>query len=893
MEMMEVVEEVHFLEHSSILFWTQVSSKNQGLPLYFQCRWIEGKWEVRFTPDRIDQNENSLLTTPFFVPNENDLGNLLQLLIDMPGNLVVYSSEKDEFLARGFFAYLEWIFQKEKNWVSISESFRLDKEGFNSLSYWIQNKNESKVLFVDKTENSLISNVASVESIDEKITGFIEEQNEKPKDSDVTEVVRPEIIELNNDTSIETITDLDSKSEFVSPNPEIPELDFDIILKSEKPKTKFPIQLKLMGVISLLFALSVGAIIFIASYYFRYNADLQLRENNLKVAEVVGLKVKSDITGVVEKGRQIALTLTTPGLSPEQRKLLLNTFFEYDPEFEYLGIYENEGEVLQPRNKAINPAFLKNSALSEEDIESQVLRNQKFFSEAFLGQAVVVNTSQGYAEPSFAVAIPASENGSMDTILIMIVKLEKIVGAFEKKGIITTFLVNGEGYVIVHPKEELVQSAKNLSNLPIVKSMLTSPDNIRQESFLDPETAERFLGTFRKVGFASIGVITIVPEDKAFEAVYLIQERSLYIAGLGLSFALIFVFFFSKTITKPILALLSATLEIAKGNFRIGIKPTSKDEVGLLTEYFIGMGQGLEEREKVKNILGNMIDPIVVQEAMVDLAALKRGSETPITAFFSDVAGFSSISEKLQSADLASLLNEYLGAMTIILKKHQGVLDKYIGDAIVGIFNAPVKVDDHQLKAARASVEMISKLKELRKFWVENNLYCQEAQEMDCRIGLNSGLAKVGFMGTEALASYTMMGDTVNLAARLEAAGKDYGVNILITDSIAENVKEEMHIRALDLVRVKGKSEPVQIHELVCYKSDANQLLFESSGIYEEGFKAYMARDWSRAIALFEKSEKVKNQKDKACHVLIERCEEYKLNSPGKNWDGVFTRTHK
>jgi adenylate cyclase len=126
------------------------------------------------------------------------------------------------------------------------------------------------------------------------------------------------------------------------------------------------------------------------------------------------------------------------------------------------------------------------------------------------------------------------------------------------------------------------------------------------------------------------------------------------------------------------------------------------------------MGEGLEEREKVKSILGNMIDPVVVGEAMKDMNALKRGSEKQITAFFSDVAGFSTISEELTSVDLAALLNEYLSAMTLILKKYNGVLDKYIGDAIVGIFNAPVDVPNHSLSAAMASIEMIAKLRDLQ-----------------------------------------------------------------------------------------------------------------------------------------------------------------------------------
>ncbi|MDZ4727194.1 MAG: adenylate/guanylate cyclase domain-containing protein [Leptospira sp.] len=692
------------------------------------------------------------------------------------------------------------------------------------------------------------------------------------------------------------ILEKDKKEEISIPAPksEIIETPVDKIIETqEKASTKFSIQLKMMGVISVLFILTVSTIIFFASNFFRNTSELQLRDNNLRMAEIVGSKVGSDVLNAVERGKQIAFTLTTQGIGDEQKNKLLKSFFESDKEFIYLGIYEKNGEDLVNKREVFNEEELKLTSLTEEDFHNVVKRNKGLFAEAFSGQPVLINSSPGFQEPSFAIAIPTEENGKLDNILVMIIKLEKIIDAFEKKGIETTFLVNGAGIVIAHPKEDLVLSATDLSSMPIVRTMLTSAAATGQTSYLDEELKSQFLGSFKKIGFADTGVVTIVSEDKAFEAVYNIQKRNIYIMGIGLCIALIFVFFFSKTITKPILHLLSATLQIAKGDFQIGIKPTTRDEVGLLTEYFIEMGQGLEEREKVKNILGSMIDPVVVQEAMVDLAALKRGSEAQITAFFSDVAGFSTISEQLKSADLAALLNEYLSAMTLILKQHEGVLDKYIGDAIVGIFSAPVIVSEHQLKAARASVEMIQKLKELRKYWKDNNLYSKEAQEMDCRIGLNSGPAKVGFMGTDALASYTMMGDTVNLAARLEAAGKDYGVNILITDAIQKHLQDEMITRYLDLVRVKGKNEPVRIHELVGYKSTVSSAVVEACRLYEQGFEAYLERDWNKAITYFIDSEKARGEKDKSCHVLIERCEEYKEFSPGVDWDGVFTRTHK
>lgn len=299
------------------------------------------------------------------------------------------------------------------------------------------------------------------------------------------------------------------------------------------------------------------------------------------------------------------------------------------------------------------------------------------------------------------------------------------------------------------------------------------------------------------------------------------------------------------------------------------------------------------ERRKYNKVLSNMVDPTIVSEALKDLDALKKGGEKEITAFFSDVAGFSTISEQLSSVDLAALLNEYLSAMTIILKENKGTLDKYIGDAIVGIFGAPIERPNHFLEAAKASLEMLDKLAELKRYWKENNKYIPDAQEMNIRIGLNSGKAKVGFMGTDNLASYTMMGDTVNLAARLEAAGKDYGVSILISENTKMRIEKEFFTRELDAVRVKGKNEPVRIYELISTMSNVDPKIREATEMYEEAFRLYLKREWAKAIKLFEESKKAKGKKDKAVEVLVERCEFYLKNPPPEDWDGVFTRTHK
>ncbi len=312
----------------------------------------------------------------------------------------------------------------------------------------------------------------------------------------------------------------------------------------------------------------------------------------------------------------------------------------------------------------------------------------------------------------------------------------------------------------------------------------------------------------------------------------------------------------------------------------------------LLGFAYLNYIEGIDKR-KYNNILRNLVDPEVVSHALEDLESLKKGGEWEITAFFSDVAGFSSISEELSASELARLLNEYLSAMTVILKFNSGTLDKYIGDAIVGIFGAPLKNESHPILSCQASLEMISKLKELKAQWKEKNDYSESARNMKIRIGLNCGPAKVGFMGTDSLASYTMMGDTVNLASRLEAAAKDYGVDILVSESIEEKGREHFHFRFLDRIRVKGKEAPVKIYGLIGKKSDVSEAMIHGEAQYRKAFDFYSKQNWKDALEAFEKAMTYFGKDDAACQLLIKRCEVLFQSPPSENWDGVYTRTSK
>lgn len=316
----------------------------------------------------------------------------------------------------------------------------------------------------------------------------------------------------------------------------------------------------------------------------------------------------------------------------------------------------------------------------------------------------------------------------------------------------------------------------------------------------------------------------------------------------------------------------------------------------------------VEERQKsrIKGMFGTYLSPQLVNEMVESGEEPSLGGEdAEITAFFSDVQSFSSFSELLQPAQLVHLMNEYLTAMTDILMEEGSYVDKYIGDAIVAMFNAPVHLQNHALRGCIAAARIQKRQLELREKWAsEGDTWPGIVSKMQTRIGLNTGNATVGNMGSENRFNYTMMGDTVNLAARCESGAKTAGVYTLVT---VETMKaaiaagDDVLFRFVDKWQVKGRSEAVDMYEVVGLQADMPDSARECVRLYEQAFALYLKQDWDAAIALFAQSAALEpNQPDKTpgvttnpSLVLTERCEVYKANPPGDDWDGVFVMKTK
>ena len=297
-----------------------------------------------------------------------------------------------------------------------------------------------------------------------------------------------------------------------------------------------------------------------------------------------------------------------------------------------------------------------------------------------------------------------------------------------------------------------------------------------------------------------------------------------------------------------------------------------------------------EESQKkfIKGAFSRYIAPDVIDQIMQNPESLQLGGENRrITIFFSDVAGFSTISEKLSPPDLVALLNEYLSEMTDIIISHGGTIDKYEGDAIMAFYGAPQPYIDHELRACKAAIDMKKKLREMQEKWRSIGQH-----ELFVRMGMNTGLAVVGNMGSKMRMDYTAMGDSVNLASRLEGANKWYNTTAMISENTYNNVKDHVDVRKLDTIRVIGKTEPIVIYELLGMKGTLPQKMYDVIELYNNGLKMFGEHQWKKAIKFFHEALEIIPD-DGPSKTYVVRCEDYMKKPPSKNWDGVYSLKSK
>ena len=376
------------------------------------------------------------------------------------------------------------------------------------------------------------------------------------------------------------------------------------------------------------------------------------------------------------------------------------------------------------------------------------------------------------------------------------------------------------------------------------------------------------------------------------------QRSLLTVMALVTTFAiltgLLFAFLMTKRMVQPVRSLMNGMKLIEGGDLSARVSVESRDEIGSLTNSFNLLADELRSKELMKETFGKYMDPKILENVILNPnTAETSGGRRQMTVGFGDLVGFTTISEMLTPTALVKVLNRHFELTAKAIHEHQGVVDKFIGDAVMAFWGPPFSSSTmHALLSCESALMQIAAMKELNTDVPEITGLRKTAPRLDLRIGLATGEILVGNLGSEKTKSYTVIGDTVNLASRLEGLNRIYGTAILVNDELRQQAGVAIETRELDWVAVKGKSERTTVYELLGLSGAVPAQILALRDVYEKALAAYRSRDWDTAEAAFTSGLK-EVQNDSASLFLLSRIRAFRAAPPPENWAGVLQANEK
>lgn len=443
--------------------------------------------------------------------------------------------------------------------------------------------------------------------------------------------------------------------------------------------------------------------------------------------------------------------------------------------------------------------------------------------------------------------------------------------------------------VIKEAENNLISATSMPSNYApdILKNINTKKDDL-ETSYIFSLKNENFISIQKQLSNNLGGKTAILLQgslDKALEPYKRLNRTLLVIFLFGLLFAILATVWLSRSISRPLESLTRIVRRINKGDYSQRLEVERKDELGVLAESVNNMAQGLAEKEQVRNLLGKVVSDEIATELLSKKVEL-GGEEKVVAVLFSDVRNFTAMCEGAAPTEILTRLNRYFNKVSIAIEKHKGVVDKYIGDAIMALYGAPVSYTDSSDKAIASALEMKKALGEL------NNEFLSEGiPALEMGIGINTGKVVVGNMGSEQRMNYTVIGDNVNLASRLEGLTKYYGCAILLSEG-TKALSSRYVFREVDIVKVKGKQEAVTIYEPVCLEDELTDSVGNELKQHAEALDLYRAKDWALAKQKF--SQLVSQCPDVEVYKFFQKhCETLLNSSSPESWQAITELTNK
>lgn len=586
----------------------------------------------------------------------------------------------------------------------------------------------------------------------------------------------------------------------------------------KKRPFRLTVGMKLGGLISVLLVASVFGLVGLSTRLFVDYNTAQIQQITFDTASSLAVQMRQTFESTTDKMRILGTLLTQEGNT-------VPDLLAKDTNLLGVFVHQKKGdEPLVLRAQALSdqlPAYDVKDLLSKGFSPESVLKSgdagtQVFMTETPDGRSVI------------AISIPLVKetiNGAeqFTHTVTALIGAEVISKTFTELTSVTSYMVDRDGRLLAHADMARAIAHENVSMVGIVQEFLIGKKSIQKE-YADPVAKIEYLGAFKTVGFAGLGVFAELPKARAFEGAERVRRQSLLTAAIILFLSFMLGNYFSvKTITAPILLLAEAANRISKGDFKISLKPRSRDEIGDLALTFNHMAQGLEERDKVKQIFNKFHNEAITKKLLAGEVKL-GGEKLTATIFFSDIRGFTSLSESMPAEEVVVMLNEYMSRMVAIIHARKGVVDKYVGDAIMALWGVPITSPDDTENAVMACLEMRQELARLNELRISRG---QPALKIG--MGLNSGDVIAGNIGSEEKMEYTVIGDTVNVASRVESMTKEYGTDLLVSGSVFERIKDKFIFEACAGAKVKGKSSLLEIHKVTGYVArDGQRVLIQT-----------------------------------------------------------------
>jgi len=573
-----------------------------------------------------------------------------------------------------------------------------------------------------------------------------------------------------------------------------------------KSRVGFPIGAKLVIIISILLLVSLGAVILMVSVLSTQEVQKTAEDNNFTVNRQAASQAESSLKSI-----QASVLLYLEMMD------LVSPDFNRNPEMERYFFSHNRGIVaievtrhfIDSGNNVYiipNTEFINSNNLSSADAETYLSADFP----AIEGELRLYNASPVFQLSMVTAVFIRQSRAGNSTIKVLYTsdELSESMGT----GTNASFLINGSGDLLLHPDNDLVLGGANFSTLPIVTVMRQQGDNNRQVSYIDG--GKEYFGAYYLLANTDVAVITTIPYEIVFEAVKGITRQNLFLTAVVLFLTIIFIWFFSKTISIPARLLADGAVKIEEGDFTHSLKKRSSDELGLLTESFNKMSSAL-------NIFGRFTNKDIAVRAM-------RGEIKPgglpkhATVFFSDIRNFTEKSENFtknfgdDAPDrIVQWLNDYFSHMIQCVEKTGGVVDKFVGDALMahwGTASTAGNASEDAFNSIKTALLMREALMAINAQRAKNDPG-NPVIRIGC--GINTGMVIAGQIGSEERMEYTVIGDPVNLANRIEALNKPFGTDILISENTWKLTGDMFITEEMPPVTVKGKEEPVRVFAVV------------------------------------------------------------------------------